>query len=636
MSQEFPAIPDIRVQDRQVNDLIRAIKMNLDTLVGRIGDGQSRALRVSDLVDQGILTLNSNGGIEIGPEFEEGEESNPTTPPTPTNLTANGAFGVIILSWDDPGYSDLAYTEVWRSSSNDLGVATRIGTSRTTLYTDDVGTGSEYYYWIRHVSIADVEGAYNAGASSGTYGATAHSFDYVMDALIIPWKASTAYVLDDYIRPTPFNVGSYWFKCTTAGTTGGTEPDWSTITGVGQTKSDGTVVWTSVATQAVEAPFLIGEVGGTPKVVISDTHIRDAAITNAKIANLAVDTAKIANLAVDTAQIANAAVTNAKINDLAANKITVGDLGAAITTGAGGLIRSKSSGYRVEIDNGTYPLWYGTGTKNATNALFYVDNAGNLLARGSMKTDTTGQRIEILSSDNELHFYGDRGDTTIEELCTIGITPSGGDDIIGLFGSSNSTKIAIDARSSNSPALQVTNDAATYYAGAFTNGGGAALYAQSDGTKSAVTATQINGTDIESVQLCSAWGQIYISPHDTITGYPSARSAAIGAFMVEKNGRLYYATATGTGGWGLVPTSKSPQTYSTNALGALSFWYPTHGWYMMIGEGEYHRLDLYGSSAWQNGGELGLSGMYWADGSDMRIYNSDSSSRTIKYLKMDA
>ncbi|MEA3480056.1 MAG: hypothetical protein U9R60_17875 [Bacteroidota bacterium] len=55
-----------------------------------------------------------------------------------------------------------------------------------------------------------------------------------------PWQASHAYLVDDLCRPITMN--GHWYKCTTGGTSGGSEPSWNT--GSGSTTTDGTVVWT--------------------------------------------------------------------------------------------------------------------------------------------------------------------------------------------------------------------------------------------------------------------------------------------------------------------------------------------------------------------------------------------------------
>lgn len=67
-----------------------------------------------------------------------------------------------------------------------------------------------------------------------------------IDALLIKgWQASTAYSLGDKVNPAATN--GYYYKCTTAGTSGGTEPTWPTANG--GTVSDGTVVWTGYQEQ---------------------------------------------------------------------------------------------------------------------------------------------------------------------------------------------------------------------------------------------------------------------------------------------------------------------------------------------------------------------------------------------------
>lgn len=59
---------------------------------------------------------------------------------------------------------------------------------------------------------------------------------------ISAWAAATAYSLGDVVRDTSGNETLY-FHCTTAGTSGGAEPSWTTT--VGGTTSDNTAVWTT-------------------------------------------------------------------------------------------------------------------------------------------------------------------------------------------------------------------------------------------------------------------------------------------------------------------------------------------------------------------------------------------------------
>ena len=61
------------------------------------------------------------------------------------------------------------------------------------------------------------------------------------------WVASTTYVLGDRVVATTSSTDArrnYVYECTTAGTSGGTEPVWITTTPDTSTTSDGTVTWT--------------------------------------------------------------------------------------------------------------------------------------------------------------------------------------------------------------------------------------------------------------------------------------------------------------------------------------------------------------------------------------------------------
>ena len=56
------------------------------------------------------------------------------------------------------------------------------------------------------------------------------------------WEATTAYSLGDIVVPTAGLENGFRYECTTAGTSGSSEPTWKTTEG--ETNTDGTVVWT--------------------------------------------------------------------------------------------------------------------------------------------------------------------------------------------------------------------------------------------------------------------------------------------------------------------------------------------------------------------------------------------------------
>ena len=57
------------------------------------------------------------------------------------------------------------------------------------------------------------------------------------------WAASTAFVVGDIRRATTAQATGLWFRCTTAGTSGSSEPNWPTESG--NTTTDNTVTWTA-------------------------------------------------------------------------------------------------------------------------------------------------------------------------------------------------------------------------------------------------------------------------------------------------------------------------------------------------------------------------------------------------------
>jgi len=210
-----------------------------------------------------------------------------------------------------------------------------------------------------------------------------------------------------------------------------------------------------LADLAVEASKLADSAVTSTKIAnlaVGSAAIQAAAIGTAHIANLAVTSALIADAAIIEAKIQDLAVTNAKINDISANKITAGILTAALTYTAGmnistgGYIRSGQpsygvgTGYYMDYNAGSPRL--SLGNSASQNELLW--NGSSLVIRGAgiytpaLYTSIDGKRIEVNpGNDNELHFYGDRGDGTVEELATIGISTVGADTVVLDIGGAN-------------------------------------------------------------------------------------------------------------------------------------------------------------------------------------------------------
>jgi len=173
---KVPSIP--AVSQANLQTVASAIKLLLDVREGRAGDPLDANVTYRDLIDAGAVRLRPgyNGRLPnpVIPPWSSPDGYDPiadlTPPPRPEGFTATGLFAVIQLQWNRPTYRNHAYTEIWRSDTNVLGNAIRIGTTDTSFYADSIGTGGTRYYWVRFVSEANVIGPYHAtdGAEATT------------------------------------------------------------------------------------------------------------------------------------------------------------------------------------------------------------------------------------------------------------------------------------------------------------------------------------------------------------------------------------------------------------------------------------------------------------------------------------
>ena len=169
---KVPAIPTIPRQiDAQLRGVLNALKEALEIQVGHRGEDVDRAITFRDLVDGGMIELPSGIDFDRGVITPIPPPGNFSTPPTPYNLTANGTFTNVILSWEG-GFTHplVAATEVYRNTSDDLNSATHIGSTASFIYVDTVEPGTTHYYWVRFRSPANVPSPYNA--TSGTSATT--------------------------------------------------------------------------------------------------------------------------------------------------------------------------------------------------------------------------------------------------------------------------------------------------------------------------------------------------------------------------------------------------------------------------------------------------------------------------------
>jgi hypothetical protein len=164
-----------------------SLKENLDVLSGSRGDPLDRAVTIRDLLESGIVTLSAGANFYSGSSQDIIRNAiqypNLGVPPAPTSLAANGAFQNILLTWDMEFYTGHAYYEIFRHTSDVVASATLAGTQSgfTGIYSDPVGGGSTYYYWVRAVNLNGVVGPFNS--STGTLGQTQIDIPFMLNLL---------------------------------------------------------------------------------------------------------------------------------------------------------------------------------------------------------------------------------------------------------------------------------------------------------------------------------------------------------------------------------------------------------------------------------------------------------------------
>ncbi len=171
----FAGIP--RGNDKQA---LSALIQNVETFMGSRGSGLDKAVTLRQLVELQLVSTRLNKGKVV--QVQNNTVSSISAPPVkPTGFSATGTWSNIILAWDSVGQASYAYTEIWRSETDNFGEAVKIDQTSGSLYSDGVGTDRAYYYWIRHVNNQGKLSAINA--TDGTYAQTSIDIEDILAEL---------------------------------------------------------------------------------------------------------------------------------------------------------------------------------------------------------------------------------------------------------------------------------------------------------------------------------------------------------------------------------------------------------------------------------------------------------------------
>lgn len=154
----LPGVP--KTADRALHSFLTALK----NWVRGATTGPGRMVTLEELGATTTAALQDVLASAGGDPFAETVDATP--PEAPTGLEATSTMSSIILTWNQSvGWpnNNVAYTEIWASGTSQLGDAVHIGEARGFIYVDAIGaTGTRKFYWIRHISKADVAGPYNS------------------------------------------------------------------------------------------------------------------------------------------------------------------------------------------------------------------------------------------------------------------------------------------------------------------------------------------------------------------------------------------------------------------------------------------------------------------------------------------
>ncbi len=182
-AKKKPAIPSVPVGDKATQHFLNSVKETLEVGTGQRGDVLDRFVTVRELIDAGIvrkLTYSDIYGSDSYYDFAPivTDDGDLTPPPAPTNLTVSAAFTSITLEWDKPNYGNHEKTYIYRLGTDVIGSAISIASTTANIFTDEVGYGQTYFYWVQFESKAGIKGPYNQTA--GTSGTTLEDIGAVM------------------------------------------------------------------------------------------------------------------------------------------------------------------------------------------------------------------------------------------------------------------------------------------------------------------------------------------------------------------------------------------------------------------------------------------------------------------------
>lgn len=172
---------------------------NVELLTGQRGDHLDKAVTFRELSALGLSTLRPGaGGVYVpgkNPDlFPVGQMEYPHAP---VNVIANGAFHTVLVEWDSPRYRGHAHAEIWRAEQDNQPDAVLVGTTSANLFSDAIGKGAKFYYWVRFVNGKDDHGPFQG--VNGVVAETSRDVQDILDEL--QGKIEKSHLVQELLKP---------------------------------------------------------------------------------------------------------------------------------------------------------------------------------------------------------------------------------------------------------------------------------------------------------------------------------------------------------------------------------------------------------------------------------------------------
>jgi len=234
-----------------------------------------------------------------------------TTPPSlPTDISADGGFKYITISWTNPPEKDLNYVEVYENNTNTTVGATKVGVSGSDSFTrTNLGLSQTKWYFLKSVDYSGNASAFTTGVSAQTTYLDDPDFENGVRQLFIDQGLDIIEPVSSFPAAGDF-TGQQVFLTTDGKLYYWTGSQWDTVV-----SEVGTIDFSDLQGQLADAQVAVNAINGT--------KITDNTITSSEIAARTIQAGNIVSNTIGANEIASNAIT---ANEIAANTITASEI----------------------------------------------------------------------------------------------------------------------------------------------------------------------------------------------------------------------------------------------------------------------------------------------------------------------